>query len=423
MSSLNRKDVKGSIRHFTPAWFAVIMGTGVISILFENYPYGNETDTMRIFSAIFFFLNLFLFVLFTITTLWRYTLFPDIWQLMLHHPVQSLYLGCFPMGATTLINVSISLFYSSYGFGGTAFLYTIWGFWWLDLAISFLCCWGLVHVMAVEQRHTLENMTSVWALPVVTLIVAASSGGVLALALQAVSPSHALVTIVFSVFSVTIGLSLALMILTIYLYRLVIHGPPPGGNVISSFIPLGPTGQSGFAIVLIGQYFKEALPVAGSASPFLGSEQIGEIVYGLCICFSFALWSLSTMWLVFALLGVQSVVRKHRFPFKVPFWGLIFPNGVYANLTIELYRVFNARFFRVWGAIYAVVTLVLWTAVFVRTLWMVRYGEIFEAPCLEDVDMGLFQKKPYLRQCAANRGSNSLSVDVNAPIADKLEAS
>ncbi|ETW81336.1 C4-dicarboxylate transporter [Heterobasidion irregulare TC 32-1] len=172
-------------------------------------------------------------------------------------------------------------------------------------------------------------MSPVWLLPVVTLIVASSSGGVLAQAIGPVSPSHALLTITFSIFLVSVGLSLALMILTIYLYRMILYRPPQD-----------------------------------ISSPFLGSTSAGDIVYAVCICIVFIMWSLATMWLVFALLSLQSVVRKTRFPFRICFWGMIFPNGVHANLTITLYRVLDVRFFRVWGAVYAVLTFAVWSIVF-----------------------------------------------------------
>ena len=60
---------------------------------------------------------------------------------------------------------------------------------------------------------------------------------------------------------------------------------------------------------------------------------------------------------------------------------------MYANLTIQLSRELAAPFFRVWGAVYAAGTLLLWAWVFVRTLTLVRNGAIFESPCLEDFDM------------------------------------
>ena len=60
---------------------------------------------------------------------------------------------------------------------------------------------------------------------------------------------------------------------------------------------------------------------------------------------------------------------------------------MYANLTIQLYRTVDAGFFRVWGAAYALATLALWAAVFLRTVTLVHHGVIFESPCLEDFDM------------------------------------
>ena len=53
------------------------------------------------------------------------------------------------MGVTTLINVSVHTIYQDYGFGGKTFLYAIWWIWWIDIAISCLCVWGMVQIMHV----------------------------------------------------------------------------------------------------------------------------------------------------------------------------------------------------------------------------------------------------------------------------------
>lgn len=125
-------------------------GTGAVSILFASFPYGHDTHAMNIFSLVFFFLNLFLVILFTALTFARYYLYPYIWPITLNHPVSSLYIGCFPMGVATLINVAVDVINTRYGFGGKVFLYFIWAVWWIDVLVSVLCCWGMVHVMFVE---------------------------------------------------------------------------------------------------------------------------------------------------------------------------------------------------------------------------------------------------------------------------------
>jgi tellurite resistance protein TehA-like permease len=190
-------------------------------------------------------------------------------------------------------------------------------------------------------------MTPVWLLPVVTLVVASSSGGVLAEALQKYSPMHALISSTTAVFLVVIGLSLALMMLTLYLSRLIIFGLPSGATVLSAFLPLGPTGQAGFSVLLIGQNFKSLLPFqSGSGSPdFLGASTSGAIIYNLCVCISFLLWCLASMWIIYALLAVQHVVRGGRFPFKLPWWGLVFPNVRYISSSIACFvnELFTGR--------------------------------------------------------------------------------
>lgn len=364
--------VKALTRKTNPVLFAIIMGTGAISTLFNAFPYGTGTRLMTILSLMVFFVNLVLFFSFTAMALVKYTSHRDRWASLLQNPVASLYTGCFPMGATTLINVAVDVIHEEYRFGGPAFLYFIWAFWWLDIVIAFVCCWIGVHVMATRQTHSLSSMTAMWLLPVVTLIVAASSGGVLGRALLNISPYFALITIVVAAFLVTTGLSLALMILTIYLFRLVVYGLPQGGSILSVFLPLGPTGQSGYAILLIGQTLKNLLPY-NPASRFLHSKVTGEVIEVVCICAAFLLWSLATMWMLYALLAIQASLRQNRVPFKLSFWGLVFPNGVYANLTIQLATIFGSNAFRVWGSIYAVATFILWASIVLRSLWELKW--------------------------------------------------
>jgi tellurite resistance protein TehA-like permease len=140
-----------------------------------------------------------------------------------------------------------------------------------------------------------------------------------------------LVTLAFSIFILSIGLALTSMILTVYLDRLIVHGYPQGSSIVSSFIPSGPFGQAGFSVLMIGNAMKEMLPVSGSRSPFLNSAHTGEIVFTLCVCLSFFLWAFSTMWIVYALLGLQHGFRRSRISFDLSFWGMIFPNVSYGR--------------------------------------------------------------------------------------------
>lgn len=177
------------------------------------------------------------------------------------------------------------------------------------------------------QSHSLESMSATWLLPVVTLIVASSTGGVLSNSLGVYNAEQALVTLTVSVFMVAVGFSLALMILVIYLHRLITCGIPSEGNVLSVFMPLGPTGQAGYSILLIGEGFRMLLPRSNNPnSYFLSLDLTPTIIDVCCICISFVLWSLATMWMIYALLALYPVLRQFSIPFKVTWWGLVFPN-------------------------------------------------------------------------------------------------
>lgn len=365
------------------------MGTGAVSLLFSVFPYWTGSHALRALSTAFFVLNLLLFVLFCGASAARYWCFPGVWRAMLRHPVQGLYVGTFPMGALTLIAVGTTVLHGQYGFGGRAFLYALWGCWWADVALSALCCWGIVYLMIAEQKHALRDMTPLWLLPVVTLVVASSGGGELALALAAHSTTGALTTLAGAACALSAGLALASALLLAYLLRLLQHGFPPGAaGVLAACVPLGPMGQAGVAALLLGEGARALLPRA-HAPLFARNERAAEALCALAVCAALALWALATLWLGYALLGIQHALRRSNGgggapPFTLAYWGLIFPNGVYANLTIALAQVLDAPFFRVWGAIYAVLTLLLWIVVFSRTVVGVHNGRIFDAPCLQE---------------------------------------
>ncbi|KAI5120292.1 hypothetical protein M0805_005798 [Coniferiporia weirii] len=378
-------------RHFTPAWHAVNMGTGAISALFHVFPYGSNTLGMQVIAFFFLLLNLVFFVLLTLCAIARYVVYRGIWSTMIHHPVQSLYLGCIPMGFATLLISAVGIVHTYFGYGGETFLYGLWGLWWCDVAVSLVICFGQLHVMFTRQKHEMSVMTMVWLLPIVTLIVSSAAGCVVAQAMIPFDVPRVCLTVAVCMALVTIGITLAIAVFTIYLQRLIVHGLPEGITIFSAFLPLGPLGQSGYTFLLLGEISRDLFPLAGeSVSNIFMNEMTPHVLYAAAWVVSFALWSFATCWLLLALLALGDVLMKNSLPFKVTFWGMIFPNGVYANLTIQLGDTIDSRILRVWGAIYAVFTFGLWLFAMYRTLPSVWDGSIFEAPCLAKPEQAEF---------------------------------
>lgn len=102
------------------------MGTGIVSILLNTLPY--NAQWLYYLSIVIFVLNVVLFVIILATTLLRYILYPEIFRVMINHPVQSLFLGTFPMGLATLINMFCFVCVPAWGSGAAFFIWAIWIF-------------------------------------------------------------------------------------------------------------------------------------------------------------------------------------------------------------------------------------------------------------------------------------------------------
>lgn len=77
----------------------------------------------------------------------------QLWSKSLRTPADGLFVGAFAMGAATLINSAVVV-NTVWDFGGTAFLYALWGFWWADLAVSVLTNFGMLYSMSAAFHIT-----------------------------------------------------------------------------------------------------------------------------------------------------------------------------------------------------------------------------------------------------------------------------
>lgn len=138
-----------------------------MSILLNTLPYNGQW--LYYISIIIFVLNVAYFTVFLAVTLLRYILYPEIFRVMVTHPVQSLFLGTFPMGLATIINMFCFVCVSRWGDGAAYFIWAVWVF---DAVVSvlvaigipFLLYWSLpiwvcfsVNVKFTEQRGRMDS--------------------------------------------------------------------------------------------------------------------------------------------------------------------------------------------------------------------------------------------------------------------------
>lgn len=351
------------IYNFTPSWFVVTMGTGVASIILHQFPYNG--DWLYWLSVVVFALNALLFVTFLAITILRYALYPEIWPIMLSHPQQSLFISCFTVGFSTIIDMMVLVCVPAWGDWVVTWVWTLW---WIDAVLSLAVCYWLPFHLIRNHKNQLSSINCVWLLPTISAIVAASSGGSVASVLK---PDQAVWTVVVSWVLWGSGVPLAFIILAMYFQRLSLHNIPARDIIVSAFLPLGPLGQGGHGIQQLGLV---ALKVFPQTSTLPAARTAGEIFYVMGWLTGLIMWAFACLWLVFA---ITMLVQTKRFPFNLGWWAITFPTGVFTLSTIQLGEAMPSVVFNVLGMIFGVCNIMLWLACSGVTIWKAANGELF----------------------------------------------
>ena len=356
-----------AIRQFTPNWFAVTMGTGVLALALAQW--SAQIPSLRVLGEGLWVFNALLFVVFTLMYTARWVLFFDEARRIFGHSTVSMFFGTIPMGMATIINGFLVFGLPRWGEGVLPLVEALW---WLDVAMSLACGVLIPFLMFTRQEHRIDQMTAVWLLPVVAAEVAAASGGLLA---PHLADAHSqLIMLVTSYILWAFSLPVAFSILTILLLRMALHKLPHESMAASSWLALGPIGTGALGMLLLGG---EA-PMIFAAN---GLPGVGEVASGLGLVAGITLWGFGFWWMLMALLITARYLRE-GIPFNLGWWGFTFPLGVYALTTLKLAGLLGLAFFSIFGCALVVLLMVMWLIVGWRTVLGAWHGELFVSPCL-----------------------------------------
>ncbi|KQO66509.1 TDT family transporter [Methylobacterium sp. SD274] len=355
------------VRQFTPNWFTVVMGTGVVALTLDRLP-----ATHALLAPVplgLWLASVVLFATFCLVYGARWIFYFDGARRIFGHSTVSMFFGAIPMALATLLN-GLLIFGPPYL--GAETVRIALPLWWFDVALALICAVAIPYLMFTRQEHRIDQMTAVWLLPVVTAEVVAVSGGLLAPALSGESQQLAVIVTSFVLWGVSVPL--ALSILAILVLRMALHNLPPREMAASSWLSLGPLGTGALGLLVLGQAGGPILAAGG----FAGAPEILRItgLIGALI-----LWGYGAWWF---LLSLAVTVRYLRagVPFNLGWWGYIFPLGVYALATLRIGEVTALSGFAWLGAGLVGLLTLLWLIVSVRTLRGAYRGELFVSPCL-----------------------------------------
>ena len=230
-----------AVRQFTPNWFAVTMGTGILALALAQFPV--RIAGLRVVAEGLWLFNIALFSLFTVLYAARWIFYFDGARRIFGHSVVSMFFGCIPMGLATIINGISSIVRRAHT--GRRCRRSRWRktLWWADAAMA-LCVrrgdpFHDVHPPEPFDRPDDRGMAAAgggggsrrrqWG------TFGATSGGCAAQQLtragrQAMRCGRC-------------SVPLAMSILVILVLRMAIHKLPPASMAASSWLALGPHGH------------------------------------------------------------------------------------------------------------------------------------------------------------------------------------
>ena len=356
------------IRQFTPNWFTVSMGTGVVALIVSEFPM-LKAFTWQLGTGLWYF-NILLFVLFSVLYGLRWAFYPHEAKQIFQHPSMSLFLGTIPMALATILNGFLKYGQPIYGDTAVQIAQTLW---YADVVLALLVAWAVPFAMYRHQEHALQQMTAVWLLPIVACEVAASSGGLLLGHLAADTHAVAILLGCYVLWGVSVLPAFA--ILTILMLRLVLHKLPEKELAVSSWLALGPIGTAALALLVLGHQ-------APTLMASLGLAQLGQLFQQAGILASLILLGFGLWWLGIAVLTTLHHA-KQDLPFNLGWWGLTFPLGVYTLAILTLAQQLNLAFLYAVGYAFAAILMLLWSLVATKTAHGFYQGHLFFSPCLK----------------------------------------
>jgi tellurite resistance protein TehA-like permease len=96
-----------------------------------------------------------------------------------------------------------------------------------------------------RRRSELAEMSALYLIPIVAVVIAATSGSLVGSALD--NQNNKLWTLIISYIFWGIGSPLSWIILTIYFLRMATEKPLQREVIVSLLLPIGPLGLSGFS--------------------------------------------------------------------------------------------------------------------------------------------------------------------------------
>lgn len=333
------------VRDFSPGWFAVVMGTGVLSI--STLTLSARWPILEAFAWGLHGVNVLFFGILAVPWLARWVRHRDLALATLKHPVQASF---YPTVAIAMLVIAAQFLV----FGGHGELALL--FWWPGTALTFVFSFAVLYTMFSGEHVGLEHVTPANFIPAVGLVVIPIAGGPLLGQLQGSARDLALLA---NVVGLGAGSLMYLGLLALTLQRKYLAKPAFGVMAPTVWIHLGPIGVIPVSLLNLAEHL-----------PF--SAPSGTLLFAGLLLWGFGVW-----WVVMAALLTVAARRRGMLPFALSWWGFTFPLGSFVSASFRLGRAAGLPGVELVGIGCWALLLALWLLTVWHTLRGIGSGAVF----------------------------------------------
>ncbi|KAF9046834.1 hypothetical protein BDZ89DRAFT_61734 [Hymenopellis radicata] len=350
--------------------FPIGMGTGAVYVTLSGLK--QHSSALTVVETGFYFLNITLFLLNSITLLLQAIVFPRQALRLVQDPVKGVFVPLIVLSFATIIIGTINYAIPS-GHISPEFIYALF---WLYVTFAIITCFPMLMIW-FNKPHDLSHFTPAYAFLVFPMMLV----GVVAFnVLKVMKPedNRALGVLLVGYFFQGLGFFMTLFYLAIYVIRVMSTGFLEGHQANGAFVACGPPGFTALALINLGARAQEILPLHGVVS-----AQAGEIWYATSVMAALMLYGLAIFFFVFGILPYWFKLHKHLNEI-LGCWALTFPNVGWIATTRVLGDIFHLDGLFSLHLIMAVIMVITWFILFILTVMAFWRGLIFKSKA-EDV--------------------------------------
>jgi C4-dicarboxylate transporter/malic acid transport protein len=331
-----------------PAWFTIIMGTGILAICTTISPV--PVPFARAIGIALWSVDTALFATFVLLWIAGIVRNPRATLETLGDPVKAQFWGAPPMACFTIavgfLKIGEQFLPAELCIAAAQVLFVA------GVVGSVFSVFAVPYLMFTQHELSAEKTAGNWLLSVVPPIVASAPAALL----SPTWPSSVRGDVLALTYALLgIGVILAAIIIVLFYSRLVYHKVPEGALVSTMWLVVGPLGQSIAGFIALGSVARVVWPALG------GGLALAGLAYGVFV------WGFAMYWLVMAMIVTVRAARK-QLPFNLGWWAFTFPVGVLTAGTDALYAQTRAHIFEFSSVALLALLATMWSLVTAKTL-------------------------------------------------------